>query len=105
MFFEQLGRGRFPEFQPLVSGYKGRYDLYGKLERRNCVVEFKFDLAGLFRAFSDEKKMFDEINLVVAWDISERDRKLVANRGLTLSAIETGILNPEREDSQRHSGS
>jgi molecular chaperone HtpG len=68
--------------------------LYGKLERRNCVVEFKFDLAGLFRDFSDEKKMFDEINLVVAWDISERDRKLVANRGLTLSAIETGILNP-----------
>ena len=31
MFFEQLGKGRFGEFRPFISGYRGRYDLYGKL--------------------------------------------------------------------------
>ena len=93
LFFEQIGKGGFSGFQPWISGYKGRYDLYGKLGKKSCVVEFKFDLAGLFRDFSDEKKMFDEINAVVLWEVTERDRKIIANRGLTLSQIESGILS------------
>jgi Histidine kinase-, DNA gyrase B-, and HSP90-like ATPase len=61
MFFEQLGRGDFKDLYPLISGYKGRYDLYAKWKSRRVVLEFKFDLAGLFRDFTDERKLFDEI--------------------------------------------
>jgi anti-sigma regulatory factor (Ser/Thr protein kinase) len=92
MFFEQIGRGDFQGFVPLISGYRERYDLYGKINARSQVVEFKFDLSGLFRDFSDERKMFDEISTVVLWDITERDRNLVERRGLTLTEIGSGLL-------------
>ena len=92
MFFEQLGAGKFASFVPQISGYRGRYDLYGKIGARSQVVEFKFDLAGLFRDFSDERKMFDEINTVVLWEVTERDRSIVAKRGLTITEIGAGVL-------------
>ena len=92
MFFEQLGRGAFEGFDPLISGTKGRYDLYARLNKKSFVVEFKFDLAGLFRDFSDERKMFDEIDLVVLWDVTERDRKIISTRGLSFSEVSKGVL-------------
>lgn len=95
MFFEQLGKGTFSNFSPLISGYKGRYDLYGQIGNRSFVVEFKFDLSGLFRDFSDERKMFNEVDLVVVWDITEKDRKVISNRGLTISEIAAGLINPD----------
>lgn len=96
MFFEYIGKGGFNGFDPLISGYRDRYDLYGKIGARSQVVEFKFDLAGLFRDFSDERKMFDEINTVILWDITEKDRGIVAKRGLTLSEIGSGLLSTKK---------
>ncbi len=93
MFFEQLGKGGFEGFNPLISGYRGRYDLYGRIGANSQVVEFKYDLAGMFRDFSDERKMFDEINTVVVWEVTERDRAIVAKRGLTLTEIGSGVLS------------
>ena len=95
MFFEQIGKNKFEGFSPLVSGYKDRYDLYGKIGPRTQVVEFKFDLAGLFRDFSDERKMFDEINTVILWEVTERDRNIVAKRGLTLTELGSGLLSTQ----------
>ena len=95
MFFEQLGKGMFEGFSPLISGYKDRYDLYGKIGSRSQVVEFKFDLTGLFRDFSDERKMFDEVNTVVLWEITEKDRNTIAKRGLTLSEVGAGLLSSQ----------
>lgn len=92
LFFEQLGKGRFGNFRPFISGYKNRYDLYGKLDKKSLVVEFKFDLAGLFRDFSDERKMFDEVDVVVVWDVTEKDRGLIANAGLSISVISENLL-------------
>jgi len=92
MFFEQLGAGRFSSFTPHISGYRGRYDLYGKIGVKSQVVEFKFDLTGLFRDFSDERKMFDEINTVILWEVTEKDRAIIAKRGLTLTEVGSGIL-------------
>lgn len=93
MFFEQIGKGGFSGFSPLISGYRGRYDLYGRIGAKSQVVEFKFDLAGLFRDFSDERKMFDEVDTVVLWEITERDRSILSRRGLTLSEIGAGLLS------------
>jgi molecular chaperone HtpG len=92
MFFEQLGRDAFEEFRPYISGYKGRYDLYGRIGKKSFSIEFKFDLAGLFKDFADERKMFDEIDVVVIWDLTERDWKLVAARGLSLAEVKQSPL-------------
>jgi anti-sigma regulatory factor (Ser/Thr protein kinase) len=88
LFFEQIGRGKFVDLHPLISGYRGRYDLYAKWKARRVVLEYKFDLAGLFRDFSDERKMFDEIDAVVCWEVTETDRNLAARRGMTIDDIE-----------------
>lgn len=37
--------------------------------------------------------MFDEVDLVIIWDITERDRKLAATRGLGLEEISSGVLS------------
>jgi molecular chaperone HtpG len=76
MFFEQIGKGSFPEVSPLISGYKERYDLYARWKNRRVVIEFKYDLNGLLNDFNEEKKMFNEINVVVLWEVTEEDRKI-----------------------------
>jgi anti-sigma regulatory factor (Ser/Thr protein kinase) len=96
LFFEQIGRGEFQDIHPLISGYKGRYDLYARWRTRRVVLEFKFDLAGLLRDFSDERKMFDEINAVVVWEVTETDRVLVARRAMTVDAVEISSLTPRQ---------
>lgn len=87
MYFEQIGRQEFQDITPLISGYKGRYDLYAKWRTRRVTIEFKFDLAGLLRDFSDERKLFHEINTVVLWEVTEQDHVLAARRAMTIDAI------------------
>jgi len=87
MFFEQIGMGGFPEVSPLISGYKQRYDLYARWKNRRIVIEFKFDLDGLLKDFNEEKKMFNEIDVVVLWQVTEEDRRLAARRGMTVEPV------------------
>jgi molecular chaperone HtpG len=92
MFFEQIGKGSFPEVFPLISGYKERYDLYARWKNRRVVIEFKYDLNGLLNDFSEEKKMFNEINVVVLWEVTEEDRRLAARRGMTVEPAQSSPL-------------
>lgn len=92
LFFELLGSGEFQDIYPLISGYKGRYDLYAKWENRNTVIEFKYQLFGLFKDFNDEKKMFDEIDAVIIWEITERDRPEANRRGINVEAVRESAI-------------
>lgn len=92
MFFELIGKGEFKDVRPLVSGYKDRYDLFAKWKARRVVVEFKFDLVGLFRDFTEETKMFNEINAVIVWEITENDRHMAARRGIAVDMIQSSDL-------------
>ena len=92
MFFEQIGKGGFPEVYPLISGYKQRYDLYSRWKNRRIVIEFKYDLEGLLNDFNEEKKMFNEINVVVLWQVTEEDRRLAARRGMTIEPVQSTPL-------------
>jgi molecular chaperone HtpG len=65
MFYEQLGRGEFEGFEPYISGYRAKYDLFGRVAKKSFSVEFKFSLSALFKDFSDERKLFSEIDVVV----------------------------------------
>jgi anti-sigma regulatory factor (Ser/Thr protein kinase) len=92
IFFEMIGQGKFPEVTPLISGYKDRYDLYAKWKTRRLVLEFKYDLAGLFADFNDERKMFNEINVVVVWEVTEADLILAKRRGMGVEPIHESSL-------------
>ena len=91
VFFELFGAGKLPGFRPYISGYKNKYDLYSKYGSADVVVEFKYALASLFRDFDDEVKLFDEIDIVVVWEITERDHEVVKTRGLDLQRVEEGL--------------
>lgn len=95
MFYEQIGAENVEGLRPLVSGYKDRYDLHAKWLDRNVVVEFKFNVRGLLKDFSDERKMFDEIDAAVIWDVDELDHKEIARRGLEIHPISKSSLATE----------
>ena len=41
MFYEQLGAGKFDSFEPYISGYKAKYDLYGRVGKRSFNTTFQ----------------------------------------------------------------
>lgn len=91
IFFEMIGNGTINDIKPYVSGYRNKYDLYAKYKGSDVVIEFKHALGGLFRDFDDEVKLFDQLDIVVCWDVTEPDREVLASRGLDLQEIEEGI--------------
>lgn len=93
IFYELLGAGHFDTIVPLISGYKNKYDLYADVDGRDSVIEFKYNLSGLLRDFSDERKLFDQIDIVVLWNITEADRELASRRSLDLVELESGSLS------------
>ncbi len=96
MFFEQVGRGEFQDVIPLISGYKRRYDLYARWKTKQVVIEFKFNLQGLFKDFNDETKMFNDINVVVLWEITEQDRVEARRHGISLESLQPGSVPRSR---------
>ncbi|HYE46320.1 MAG TPA: ATP-binding protein [Caulobacter sp.] len=98
MFFEQLGGGALPDLRPMISGYKKKYDLYAKWKKRNVVLEFKYDIFGLLKDFTDERKMFDEVDVVVVWEVTERDRVELSRRGLQIELIEENVLSGSNDN-------
>lgn len=88
MFYEQAAKGNIKDLSFLTSGYKGRYDLYAKWGKRNVVIEFKAELKNILKDFDDEKKLFDEVNCIVCWDVSEDDESAFHAKNISISKIE-----------------
>lgn len=92
IFFEMVGSGVIERITPYVAGYKNKYDLYAKYKNSDVVVEFKYALSALFRDFDDEIKLFDEIDIVVVWEITEQDYEVTKSRGVGLHKYEDGLI-------------
>ncbi len=93
LFYEMIGRGGFDDIKPLISGYRERYDLYALWGKRKVSIEFKFDVAGLLADFSDAVKMLNEIDCLVVWEVTEKDRVLLAKQGIQYSEVSgSGIV-------------
>lgn len=92
IFYECIGNGIISDFTPLVAGYRNKYDLYAKWGHKKIVFEIKSKLKSVLRDFNDEQKMFDEIDCIVCWDVSDEDRQAMKNRGISLEKIETSSL-------------
>lgn len=74
IFFELIGKDLcFKDFVPYHSAYRSRYDLYGYYRKHFVTLEFKYNLKNIVKDFKTCKKMADEIDYVVCWDVSERD--------------------------------
>ena len=74
IFFELIGKDLcFKDFIPYHSAYRSRYDLYGYFRKKFVTLEFKYNLKNIVKDFKSCKKMADEIDYVVCWDVSERD--------------------------------
>ncbi|WP_305752104.1 ATP-binding protein [Mammaliicoccus sciuri] len=85
MFYEQIGKGNIEGLILYTTGYKGKYDLYGKLENKgNVVIEFKSELRNILKDFNDEQKLFDEIDCIVCWNVSEEDKDKFHEYGISV---------------------
>lgn len=84
MFYEQIGKGNFEGFKPILSGYRDKYDLTGMVGSRKLILEFKYSLSGLLRDFGTVTKLFNEINTVVVWELTSKDISKAKERGITV---------------------
>lgn len=92
IFFELIGNGKITEIKPLTAGYRNKYDLYAKWGNKKVVIEFKSSLRNILKDFSDEQKLFDEIDCIVCWNIDEMDEEAMNERGVDLDRIESSIF-------------
>lgn len=93
IFYECIGNGKITGITPLVAGYRNKYDLYAKWGNKKIVFEIKSKLKNILKDFNDEQKMFDEIDCIVCWDVSDEDNQAMKNRGITLEEIEFSSLS------------
>jgi hypothetical protein len=96
IFYELIGKGVINQITPLISGYRSRYDLYAKWGHKKVVIDFKSRLRNVLRDFSDQTKMFDQLDCLVCWDVSEEDELAFSNMAITLEAIVPSALVTEK---------
>ncbi len=92
LFYECIGNGKIKNIQPLISGYRNRYDLYAKWGNKKVVIEFKSKLSGILKDFSDEVKLFNEIDCIVCWNIDENDKQQFSEKGIDIQEISESSL-------------
>jgi anti-sigma regulatory factor (Ser/Thr protein kinase) len=95
LFFECIGNGKIRDLTPLCCGYRSKYDLYAMWGNKKIVIEFKSRLRNITRDFDDAQKMFDEINCIVCWDVSDEDVQALRDVGITVERIESSPISPK----------
>jgi hypothetical protein len=98
IFFECIGSGKIQNIFPLISGYRSKYDLYALWDTRKVTIEFKSRLSNLARDFNDARKMFDEINCVVCWEVTDEDKQIMRNMGVNVEEITTSMFAQHRRN-------
>ena len=93
IFYECIGNGRIKGITPLISGYKNKYDLYAKWGSKKVVIEFKSKLSNILKDFTDMKKLFDEINCIVCWDVTSIESQKLYDMQITLNKVQNNSLS------------
>ena len=88
IFYELIGSGKITNIQPVISGYKDKYDLYAKYKNHFIIIEFKSHLRYVLRDFDDDIKLSNEIDYIVCWDVNDDDVSAMHSRGLSLEEID-----------------
>lgn len=92
IFFELIGTKKcFIDFIPYHSAYRGKYDLYGYYKNTFTIFEFKYHLRNIVKDFKTYRKMADELDYIVCWNVSEEDENEIAkklNANIKITAID-----------------
>ena len=99
LFFEAIGNGRITAIQPLTAGYKNKYDLYALWGKKKVVIEFKSQLHKIIKDVSDQVKLFNEVDCVVCWDVSETDEQKFKDVSISLEQVQKPSLLNKTNDS------
>lgn len=100
IFFELIGKGSIDDIIPIYLGYRNKYDLYAYYKSPLTdkkifgFFEFKSHLRNLTKDFSEAKKVFQEIDYVICWDVNDTDIQQLNNFGIECEKIENSSLHP-----------
>ena len=98
IFFECIGNKKITGIAPLIAGHKSKYDLYAKWGTKKLVIEFKSRLRNIITDFSDAQKLFDEIDLIVCWEITDEDKALLKEKlGIEVETIQPNLLSEQTQ--------
>lgn len=92
IFYELIGMGKIKDVIPMISGYRDRYDLTAQWvcgeRKREVIIEFKSHLKNIRKDYSDYRKMFDEMDYIVCWEVTDDDLASLEDVGITVTPIE-----------------
>jgi len=63
--------------------------------KKKIIIEFKSHLANLAKDFNDARKMFDEIDCVVCWEVTDNDTQIMRNMGVNVEEISSSVFGRE----------
>ncbi len=98
IFFELIGANKIEGLEPVISGYKNKYDLYAFWKTHFVVIEFKTHLRNILKDFNDEIKYSNEIDYVICWEVNDEDFSAFSREGYNLTKITRSILNEEENE-------
>lgn len=95
LFYECIGNQKIKDILPLHSGSRKRYDLYALYKgSRPIIIEFKKKASDILKDFDNNKKLFDEIDCLVCWDVDETDIQMFKNREIELEEFNSQTKQP-----------
>lgn len=98
VFFELIGNGVIDDITPIYLGYRQKYDLYANYTPPSGsqvfgFYEFKSHLRNLAKDFSEARKVFDEMDYVICWDVNDNDVQALSDFGINCEEVERGNLH------------
>lgn len=88
IFYELIGAGYINDVEPLISGYRNKYDLYAKWNSRTVIIEFKSHLKNVVKDFDDARKVFDEMDYIVCWEVTDEDAEKLHRLSITIEPLD-----------------
>lgn len=92
IFYELIGAGLIKDVEPLISGYRNKYDLYARWNGRTVIIEFKARLRNIVKDFDDARKMFDEMDYIVCWEVTDDDMEKLHQLSIGIEEISESTL-------------
>lgn len=92
IFFEQLGKNKFPNLRILEHGYVNKYDIYATNadNMNNIVLEFKQRIANFFGDSDNDIKKWQDVDYIIVFEITQDDIAAAEKAGHVLEIYENG---------------
>ncbi|WP_162260922.1 hypothetical protein [Secundilactobacillus collinoides] len=93
IFFEQLGKGKFPGVAVYEHGYANIYDLYFAFQDGDKVIEFKQRIASFLKNLSANNKNWNEIDYLVMFELKDKDKQDLQKKHIIIESVKPTINN------------